>query len=434
MKSSNTFSNAAWIICCRIIQAVLSLFVGMWTARYLGPANYGLINYASSLAAFVAPIAYLGINEVLVLEIVNNSNEDGKIVGTAMGISFLMAIVCMIGIMFFVQATSPNEIETKIVCGLYNIVLIFRAFQIVQYWFQAKLLSKYTSIASIGVYIVVSVFKVYLLVSGKSILWFVGCCLLDEALIMAATLMLYHKLDGNKFSFSKTVAVRLISKSKSFIIPNLMITIFAQTDRIMLKLLIDNVAAGIYSAAITCANMSSFVFAAIIDSFRPSIFEWYNHDRCVYETRIKQLYSVIIYLSILQCVGIMILARPIIYILYGIEYMEAVSVLRVLVWYTLFSYVGAVRNIWVLAENRQKYLWIINVIGAIMNVVMNYILIPIYGPLGAAVASLLTQFITNVIMCMILKPYRYSVKLMVEGLNPKYLLGMVNVRKNKRGD
>ena len=132
MKSSNTFSNAVWIICCRIIQAVLSLFVGMWTARYLGPSNYGLINYASSLAAFVAPIAYLGINEVLVLEIVNAPDEDGKTVGTAMGISFLMAIVCMIGIMIFVQVTSPNEIETKIVCVFYNIVLIFRAFQIAQ--------------------------------------------------------------------------------------------------------------------------------------------------------------------------------------------------------------------------------------------------------------------------------------------------------------
>lgn len=431
MKSSNTFSNAAWIICCRIIQAVLSLFVGMWTARYLGPSNYGLINYASSLAAFVAPIAYLGINEVLVLEIVNDPDEDGKTVGTAMGISFLMAIVCMIGIMIFVQVTSPNEIETKIVCAFYNIVLIFRAFQIAQYWFQAKLLSKYTSIASIGVYIAVSAFKIYLLVSGKGILWFVGCCLLDEALIMVTTLILYYKLGGDKFSFSKTVAVRLISKSKSFIIPNLMITIFAQTDRIMLKLMIDNAAAGIYSAAITCANMSSFVFVAIIDSFRPSIFAQYKNDRLIYETRVKQLYSIIIYLSILQCVGMMIFARLIIYILYGNEYMAAAGVLQVLVWYTLFSYVGAVRNIWVLAENRQKYLWIINVIGAVINVLMNYVLIPICGPFGAAVASLLTQFITNVIMCIILEPYRYSVKLMVEGLNPKYLFELLNAKKNK---
>lgn len=236
--------------------------------------------------------------------------------------------------------TSPNEIETKIVCAFYNIVLIFRAFQIAQYWFQAKLLSKYTSIASIGVYIAVSAFKIYLLVSGKGILWFVGCCLLDEALIMVTTLILYYKLGGDKFSFSKTVAVRLISKSKSFIIPNLMITIFAQTDRIMLKLMIDNAAAGIYSAAITCANMSSFVFVAIIDSFRPSIFAQYKNDRLIYETRVKQLYSIIIYLSILQCVGMMIFARLIIYILYGNEYMAAAGVLQVLVWYTLFHMWG----------------------------------------------------------------------------------------------
>lgn len=104
----------------------------------------------------------------------------------------------------------------------------------------------------------------------------------------------------------------------------------------------------------------------------------------------------------------MILAQPMIFILYGNEYAASIGVLQVLVWYTLFSYVGAVRNIWVIAENKQKYLWVINVIGAIMNVIMNYTLIPQYGAFGAAIASLMTQFTTNVIMCIILKPYRYS--------------------------
>lgn len=430
MNRSNAFNNAAWIIVCRIIQAVLSLFVGMWTARYLGPSNYGLINYASSLAAFVAPIAYLGINEVLVLEIINKPDKDGETVGTAMCISLFMAIICMIGIMIFVNVTSPNELETKIVCGFYNFILVIRAFQIVQYWFQAKLLSKYTSISSIVVYILISVFKIYLLASGKNILWFVACCLLDEALIIVATLILYHKLAGGKLTFSKATAIHLVSKSKCFIIPNLMITIFAQTDRIMLKLMIDNAAAGIYSAAFTCANMSSFVFVAIIDSFRPSIFSYHKNDKHIYELRVKQLYSIVIYLSILQCVGIMILAQPMIFILYGNEYAASIGVLQVLVWYTLFSYVGAVRNIWVIAENKQKYLWLINVIGAIMNVIMNYTLIPQYGAFGAAIASLMTQFTTNVIMCIILKPYRYSVKLMAESLNPKFLFALVNERKN----
>ena len=429
MKKCSTFSNAAWIIFCRIIQAMLSLFVGMWTARYLGPSNYGLINYASSLAAFVAPIAYLGINEVLVLDIVNNPDDEGKTVGTAISISLMMAVLCMIAIMIFVQLTSQNEVETKVVCAFYNIALIFRTFQIAQYWFQAKLLSKYTSVASILVYIAVSAFKIYLVVTGKSILWFVACCLLDEALIMATTLLLYHRLGGERLSFSKTVAFRLISKSKNFIVPNLMITIFAQTDRIMLKLMIDNAAAGIYSAAMTCANMSSFVFVAIIDSFRPSIFSWRKSNIEIYETRIKQLNSIVIYLSICQCVGFMVLAKPVIYILYGSEYMEAAAVLQVLIWYTLFSYLGAVRNIWVLAEEREKYLWVINVAGVLLNVTANYMLIPIYGPIGAAVASLLTQFVTNVVICTISKPYRHGVELMIAGLHPKYILELLDTRK-----
>ena len=97
--------------------------------------------------------------------------------------------------------------------------------------------------------------------------------------------------------------------------------------------------------------------------------------------------------------------------------------------YTLFSYLGAVRNIWVLAEEREKYLWVINVAGALLNVAANYMLIPIYGPMGAAVASLLTQFVTNVVMCTILKPYRHEVELMIAGLHPKYILELLDTRK-----
>lgn len=427
----NVFTNAAWIIACRIIQAILSLFVGMWTARYLGPSNYGLINYAASLAAFVAPIACLGISEVFVLEVVNSPDEEGEILGTSIGINILMAVICIAGIALFTQLTSPSEAETKIVCGFYSIVLLFRAVHIVQYWFQAKLLSKYTAIASVITYFVVSAIKIVLLVLQKNVFWFVGCCLLDEALIAGSNIWLYYRLGGKACVFSKRVAKRLISKSKHYIIPNLMITVFLQTDRIMLKLMVGNAFAGLYSAALTCANLSSFVFLAVIDSYRPSILLSRKENVNLFERRIRELNGFVIYMSLAQCVVMMLFSKPIIRILYGIDYINAAGVLQILVWYTLFSYLGVVRNIWVLAENKEQHLWKINVAGALINIAMNYFLIPRYNALGAAIASLFAQFFTNVVMCITFKPYRHAIWLMLEGLNPKYIFALLNEKLRK---
>lgn len=201
----------------------------------------------------------------------------------------------------------------------------------------------------------------------------------------------------------------------------MMVTIFAQTDRIMLKNMLNSAAVGYYSAAIACAGLTNFVFQAISDSFRPAIFETKRIDQGKYERYISRLYCVMIYLSLAQCVVMTIFAPIIIHLLYGANYDPAINALRIAVWYTTFSFLGVVRNIWILAEKKQKYLWMINLTGAMMNVVLNVILIPMIGINGAAIASLFTQFFTNVIIGYIIKPIRYNNSLMRKGLNLKLI-------------
>lgn len=213
-----------------------------------------------------------------------------------------------------------------------------------------------------------------------------------------------------------------------------MIAIFSQTDRIMLKLMIDDAATGYYSAAVACAGMTGFVFTAIIDSFRPMIFDSKKTDERQYEKNICRLYGIIIYLSLLQSLVITLLAGIIIQILYGSAYVASVSALRLVVWYTTFSYLGAVRNIWILAEDKQRYIWIINLSGALANVVLNYFLIPAMGILGASLASLITQIFTNIVIGYIIKPLRYNNTLMLRALNPKETVdtvrSIIKQRKN----
>lgn len=414
--------NASWIVVCRIGQAVLSLIVTMFTARYLGPSNYGLISYASSIVAFLVPVMQLGLSNILVQEAVQNPEEEGVIFGTSAVMSFVSSLACIIGTVAFACVANAGEEQVIIVCGLYSSILIFRALEMIQYWFQAKYLSKYVSVVSLIAYAAVSAYRLFLLATGKSIYWFAVANALDVCLIDIALYAIYKKIGHQKLHFSWKIACRMFAKSRYYIFSSLMVTLFAQTDKIMLTLMIDEVATGYYSAAISCAGMSSFVFEAIIDSARPAIFESQKSPNGEFKKRVSVLYSVIIYLSLAQSFLITVLARLIIGILYGEDYSPAAQALQIAVWYTTFSYLGSVRNIWILAKNKQKYLWIINLSGALANVALNACLIPIWGIYGAAFASLITQIFTNVCVGAILKPIRENNQLMLDGVLLKGIL------------
>ena len=136
-----------------------------------------------------------------------------------------------------------------------------------------------------------------------------------------------------------------------------------------------------------------------------------------------------------KSIGMTIMAEPIIYLLYGKSYLDAVPMLQLAVWYDTFGYYNSVRNIWILAEEKQKHLTKINIVGALANIVLNACLIPIWGGIGAAIASIISQFFTNVVIGFIYEPIRRNNYLMLKGLNPKVIIGiawsMLSLKKKK---
>ena len=279
--------NASWIIVCKIAQAFLGLIINMFTARYLGPSNFGLITYATSLVTFVTPLMQLGFNNILVQELINYPEREGKTLGTSMFLNLISSVCCVIGVVSFAYIANPDELTTIIVCLLYSTILVFKAFDLLQYWFQAKLLSKYTSIICLIAYVFVSAYKIYLLITNKSVYWFAVSNSFDVALISLGTLFVYHKLGGQRFHVSLKIGREMFSRSKHYIISSMMVVVFAQTDKIMLKLFIGEIATGYYGAAVACAAITSFLFDAIIDSFRPSIFEGQKKSVELFENRLK---------------------------------------------------------------------------------------------------------------------------------------------------
>lgn len=425
ISNRSVLKNATWIVACKIVQSLISLVIGTISARYLGPSNYGLISYASSLIAFVLPLAQLGLRNIFVEQIISHPEREGKTIGTALVMSMTSSLLCMIGCIGFVALANAGEKDTLIVCALYSITLFFQMSEMIEYWYQAKLLSRYTSVVALAAYIVVAAYRVFLLITQKSIYWFALTNALDYLLITVALLALYRKLGTQKLSFSFRLAKELFSVSKYYIVSSMMVTIFAQTDKIMLKMMVGNAENGYYSTAITCAAISSFVFTAIIDSMRPLILDSKKRSAEQFNRNMSRLYSVIIYMGLGQSLVLTLLAKPIVLILYGEAYSPSIVILQIITWYSAFSYMGTVRNIWILAEEKQKHLWKINLSGAALNVIGNFILIPRLGASGAAIASVATQFFTNFVLCLIMRPIRPTAGLIWKAMNPKLIFEMI---------
>ena len=425
MKEKQVFNNAKWIILCKILQSLLQLVIGMISARYLGPSNYGLINYAASIVAFAMPIMKLGFDATLVYELVNSPEKGGEIVGTSLFMNVLSSLACMGGVFTFVSLTNFGQTEVILVCLLYSFSLFFGAIEMIQYWFQYKLMSKHSSLTMLFSYFGVSIYKIFLLITQKNVLWFAVSHAVEFGLIGIILLILYKRNNGAKFSVSTSRMKSMLSRSKHYILASLMLVIIQNTDHIMLTAIVGSSETGFYSAAITCVTMLQFVYIAIVDSFRPYILEEKKISNQSYEKSLMRVNSITLYLSIAQCIVFFVLADFIVLVLYGKDYAASAQVIRVLSFYFIFSLMGLLRNVWILAENKQKYLFVINLSGALLNILLNSFMIPLFGASGAAAASFITQFFANFVLGFIIKPLRRNNYLIVKSLNPVFFFAEV---------
>ena len=416
LRKNKVVKNAGWIIGGKVSNKLLAFVVAIFAARYLGPSNYGLINYAAAYATFFASLCTLGINSVIVKNLVDHPEQEGETIGTTLLLRAASSLLSALAIIGIVSVVDRGERLTVLVVALYSIGLVFQVFDTLNYWFQARLQSKYSAIAELISYAAMSVYKIVLLALGKSVEWFAVASALDYIVLAAFLLIAYFKNGGTKLHCSLKKAKELLQSSSSFIIAGLMVSIYACTDKLMLKQMLGSDAVGHYSLASTLSSAWAFVLAAIIDSLYPEIVQSFQKDRLRYERKNRQLYAIVFYVSLFVSAAICLAARPFIRILYGATYLPAVEPLRIVVWYTAFSYLGVARNAWMVCENRQKYLKYLYFSAAALNVVLNLVLIPPWGASGAAAASLITQASTTILLPALIRPLRPNTKLMLDAV------------------
>ena len=260
---SRFIKNTEWIVFARIIQMVLAFVISLITARYLGPSNFGILNYTQSFVMFFIPICTLGLNSIIVKEILDRPNNVGQTLGTMIGLRLLSSLASMGCILILVYFLNNNSLIVW-VTFLQSFMLFFQCFDCINYWYQSKLFSKRTAFISLIGYLTMSLYRVVMLILHKDVAWFAFAVSLDHLVIAILLCCYYFKDGGQKLSFSWFLGKNMLGKSYHLILSGVMAVIYSQMDRIMLGKMIGDSSVGYYSITLSLCNTWSFILAAII--------------------------------------------------------------------------------------------------------------------------------------------------------------------------
>lgn len=387
--------NINWLFWDKIIQMAVALFVSVWIVRYLGPEQYGILSYAIAFVYLFSFISKLGLDSIVIREIIKNPLKKEEVMGTA----FFLKLVG--GILAFVFSTSaiyllrPEDgLSLKIVAVL-ALGFIFQSSDVIDYWFQSRVESKFVVFSRNISSIISSLAKVFLIITNASLFFFAIAILLESVINSIGLIVLYiakkEKILKLKIKLQK--AKTLLMDSWPLILSSVAVIIYMKIDQIMIGSMVGNKSLGNYSAAVNLCEVWYFIPIIIVSSVFPAIIYTKKDNENLYLKRIQLLYDFLVWVAILIAIPVSIFSQEIINFLYGSQYFQAGSILTVYVWAAVFSFLGVASGSYLIAENLTRISFWRTVIGAICNVVLNFLFIPKYGIVGSAVATFISFFI-----------------------------------------
>ncbi|PHM11819.1 O-unit flippase [Nostoc sp. 'Peltigera malacea cyanobiont' DB3992] len=386
-------ANTGWLFADRILRMGASLVVGVWVARYLGVKQYGLFNYALAFVALFSPIFTLGLDDVVVRHLVRQSSNKEEILGTTFWLKFLggiASVLLAVSTMFFLGEHETLKIWLVAILGIAG---VFRASDTVELWFQSQVQSKYTVIAKNTAFLLNTLIKIALILTKAPLLAF-ALVTLAEFAMSAIGLLIVYQVKGSSlwlWRWSMAAAKTLLKESLPLIFSGFAIMIFMRIDQVMLGQMIGDSEVGIYSAAVRVSEIWYFIPGAIVSSVAPAIYAAKEKSESLYYQRIGQLLSLMTCISLAIALPMSFLSDKIIMVMFGSGYAEAGPILAVHIWTSLFVFMGLATSPWFIAEGLNHVSLGKTLFGAILNIILNLLLIPKYAGLGAAIATIISQ-------------------------------------------
>lgn len=382
--------NIIWLMSDSVLRLGMGFIVSVWLARYLGPAEFGMFNYAYAMIAIYAAVASLGMNGVVVREIVKGELDNATIMGTSFSLQIIGSFIATILVIFTVMILRPHEWDLMLAVLFMLPSVLLRSSDIVKYWFEATVSAKYTVLAQNVSFFISSAVKLIIIYLDGTYLAIAATVSLEAALL-AILLFYFYKTKKNSLAwkFNLVEAKRLLSMSWPLVLSGVALMLYMRIDQIMIGNIIGDSAVGIYSVAVKMVEIWYFVPIAIVSSLFPGIIKLKSKDEVEYNQKLQFLYDVLVIIGVALAIVITIVSDFFIVNLYGSHYYEASSLIKIYAWVSLFYFLSSASGRWYINEGLQKYALNRNVLGLIIGVILNFILIPKFGAKGSVYATLI---------------------------------------------
>lgn len=390
------FANTSWMFAEKIIRTLVAFFVGIYVARYLGPGNFGLLNYAISFAGLFTSFANLGMDSIIIRELVKTPERKNEILGTVFRLRLIGSIITVTLVAataFLINETSFNLILIVIVAS----ATVFQALGVIEQFYQSRVQAKFNVYAQSTSFLTASMLKILFVVFRQPLLYFAIVQTLESVFLAIGYYFVYKK---NKFSisnwkFERQLAYQLLTDSWPLVLSGVVIAIYMKIDQVMIKNFMTIKDVGYYAVAVKLCEAWYFVPMAISTSVFPAIVNAKQTSEKLYLSRLQKLYDFLAAISIAIAIPVTLLSDFIINLLFGPAYKPAAPVLTIYIWAGVATFLGVASSQYLISENLTKISFYRTLLGMIVNIIMNWFLIPIYGINGAAIATLISYSLST---------------------------------------
>lgn len=407
------FKNTSWLFFEKILRLVIGLFVGVWVARYLGPEQFGTFSYAQSFVGLFIAISTLGLDSIVVRELVNDESRKDELIGTAFWLKIIAAFWMLLILGIAINFTT-NDLETNILVFIIASSTIFHSFNVIDFYFQSKVLSKYAVYANIISLLVSSIVKVALVLNEAPLIAFACVVLLDGSVLAIGYIYFYTQNNSIKtWKFDKKTAFFLIKESWYLIVSGISINFGMRIDQVFLKEILGFTSVGFYSAGVKIAEPLVFIPMVIAQSIFPKLIKM---DNIKEKNHFIELFRVIFYSLFFISVIIMLFSTQIIEVLYGGNFNKSSIVLAVLIFTIPLTFLNILSSKILLKDGLQKIIMKRQIMLLLINLLSNFVLIPKYGILGAAVSTLVSDIFVSLILDKFNQKSKYLFYLKIDAL------------------
>ncbi|MCW5900336.1 MAG: flippase [Flavobacteriales bacterium] len=418
-------ANTSWLFAERMVRLVVVLLTGILVARYLGPALFGQLNYATGFVGLFFALTTMGLDEIVVRDLVKRPHRRDELLGTA-------AVIKLAGssllVLLVVLATLVRGME-GVTATLVIVIAaseILRPLGVIDWYFMAHVRSRDTVVVQMTQVFVSAGAKVALVVMDAPLVWFAWVYVLESAVLAVGYVVMYARAGElvRAWRYSRRMAGYLLGQSWPLVIYGMALYVQAKIDQVMifdvLRSRVGEEAAneevGQYSNALKMIEALGFLPVIVQRSLAPAITRAKVQSSELYGERLLNQYRLMFLLFLLTAIPLYFTAQPIMVFLYGEAFRPAGILLSLFAIRLLFTNMGVGKASFITNESLFKYSLLTALVGAAINIGMNWFLIPPLKAIGAIWATIGSFTVSIFLMDLLFPQTRRNLRWMVWGM------------------